>query len=253
MTTQRDRRHSQIGVDRLIHLSWLERTAAFVLAGNDDAAIKAILQTDLKDSFRSDNANVRGSIDKSITILLRVWSRTPADLTPLRDVGLELLQRLPQGQHIAVHWGMMMAVYPFWARVAVQVGRLLRLQGSAAAAQVQRRIREQYGERETVSRRTRYVLRSYVEWGVLAETGEQGIYRAGPPLGLDDPQLAAWLIEASLRASGNDSAPLKELADGPSLFPFRKQSTRAASLLSASLTLDILRHGLDDELVMLRR
>ena len=71
-----------------------------------------------------------------------------------------------------------MAVYPFWSSVATQVGRLLRLQGSAAAAQVQRRIREQYGERETVARRARYVLRSYLDWGVLQETGAPGVYRA---------------------------------------------------------------------------
>ena len=72
-----------------------------------------------------------------------------------------------------------MAVYPFWSGVATQVGRLLRLQGSAAAAHVQRRVREQYGERETVSRAARRVLRSYLDWGVLQETGKKGIYSAG--------------------------------------------------------------------------
>jgi len=71
-----------------------------------------------------------------------------------------------------------MAVYPFWASVATQVGRLLKLQGSVAAAHVQRRMRESYGERETVSRRVRFVLRSYVAWRVLRETGAQGVYSA---------------------------------------------------------------------------
>jgi hypothetical protein len=74
---------------------------------------------------------------------------------------------------------MVMAVYPFWSGVAIQTGRLLRLQGSAAAAHVQRRIREQYGERETVSRAACRVLRSYLDWGVLQETGANGVYSAG--------------------------------------------------------------------------
>ena len=46
-----------------------------------------------------------------------------------------------------VHWCMCMAVYPFFSKVAEATGRLLRLQGTVAAAQVQLRVREQLGER----------------------------------------------------------------------------------------------------------
>ncbi len=45
-----------------------------------------------------------------------------------------------------------MPVYPSWASVASQAGRLLKLRGSAKATRARRRIREQYGERKTVSR-----------------------------------------------------------------------------------------------------
>jgi len=76
---------------------------------------------------------------------------------------------------------MVTAVYPFWSGVAVQVGRLLRHQGPAAAAHIQRRVREQYGEREPVSRAARRVLRSYLDWGVLQETDTKGIYTSGKP------------------------------------------------------------------------
>jgi hypothetical protein len=224
-----------------------------MLAGNDDATIKAILQAELKDSFRSDNPDVRGSIDKSITILLKVWLRVPAGLESLRVGGLDLLKDLPSRYHIAVHWGMIMAVYPFWASVALQTGRLLKLQGSAAAMQIQRRIREQYGERETVSRRARYVLRSYMDWGVLSEASEKGIYNAGTYLVVDDSKLIAWLVEASLHARANGSAPLKDVIDSPSLFPFQLRPIHGESLLAASVNVDILRHGLDDDLVILRK
>lgn len=144
------------------------------------------------------------------------------------------------------------SVYPFWSGVATQTGRLLRLQGSAAAAHIQRRVREQYGERETVSRAARRVLRSYLDWGVLQETGAKGIYSTGATLAVDDSRLIAWLAEASLHARANGSAPLKDLIDSPSIFPFRIKPVHAESLVSASSRLDILRHGLDDDLVMLR-
>jgi hypothetical protein len=147
---------------------------------------------------------------------------------------------------------MVMAVYPFWSGVAVQVGRLLKLQGSAAAAHVQRRVREQYGERETVSRAARRVLRSYLDWGVLQETGTKGIYTAGTALAVDDSRLIAWLAEAALRARANDSAPLRGLIDSPGFFPFCIKMIHAENLVAASSRLDILRHGLDDDLVMLK-
>lgn len=246
-------RFTQIGLDRLVRLAWLEKAAALVLAGNDPASIKRILQSDLRGAFCSTNTDVRGSIDKTITILLKTWLTVPNELASLHAEGLELLKQVPQRDHMALHWGMLMAVYPFWSAVATQTGRLLRLQGSVAAAQVQRRVREQYGERETVSRRTRYVLRSYLDWGVLQESGTKGIYCAGATLSIEDSRLIAWLAEASLHARANGSAPLKELIDSPSLFPFRIKPMHAASLVAASSRLDLLHHGLDDDLIMLRK
>jgi hypothetical protein len=246
-------RFAQIGLDRLVRLAWLEKVSSLVLAGNNSKNIKPILQNDFVGSFRSAKTDVRGSLDKTITILLNVWLTAPIELEPLRIEGLELLKRVPRHDHLAMHWGMVMAVYPFWSSVATQVGRLLRLQDSAAVAHVQRRVREQYGERETVSRRTRYVLRSYLDWCVLQETGKKGIYSAGTTRAIDDSRLIAWMVEASLHARANGAAPLKDLLDSPSLFPFRLKPIHAESLLAASSKIDILRHGLDDDLVMLRK
>jgi len=246
-------RHVQIGLDRLVRLAWLEKTSSLVLAGSTRAAIKSSIQEDLKSCFHSDNTKVRGSIDKTITVLLKIWAQVPDEIAALHKEGLDLLRHIHRSRHLAVHWGLVAAVYPFWSAVASQTGRLLKLQGSASAAQVQRRVREQYGERETVSRRTRYVLRSFVDWGVLQEAASKGIYTSGRTLSIEDPSLIAWMIEASLHARASGSAPLKDLIDSPSLFPFRIKPVHAESLMAVSSRLDFLRHGLDDDLVMLRK
>ncbi len=68
-----------------------------------------------------------------------------------------------------------------------------------------------------------------------------------------DPKLVAWLVEASLQARDNGSAPLKDLLDSPSLFPFQLKPMPAESLLALSSKLDIFRHGLDDDLVLLKK
>jgi hypothetical protein len=60
------------------------------------------------------------------------------------------------------------------------------------------------------------------------------------------------LIEASLHARSNGCAPLKELAGSTSLLPFQLKQIAAENLLAGSPRLDFSRHGLEDEMVMLR-
>src|SRR6266545_1787373 len=228
-----NRRADRIGFSQRVRLEWLEHTANYVLAGNEKSALNEALQELLREKISVGGQAIRGNREKIITILLKVWVTVPRELESLRLDGLDLIRRLPRTEHVAVHWGMVMASYPFWAGVA---------------AQVQRRVREQYGERETVSRAARRVLRSFLDWGVLSETTVKGVYSSGISQAIDDPQLLSWLIEATLRARANGSVPLKELIESPSLFPFRLNSSHAEGLVSASSKLEILRHGLDDNL-----
>lgn len=59
--------------------------------------------------------------------------------------------------------------------------------------------------------------------------------------------------EASLHARANGSAPLKDLLDSPSFFPLQIKPIPAENLVAVSSRLDILRHGLDAFLVLLRK
>ena len=245
-------RQKQIGIDRLIRLKWLECTSNLVLAGSDENAVKDELEQLIAAAFPFSSSSKRGSVSKTLTILLKTWLRVHRDIHSLRDTGLELLQSVKKTDRLAIHWGMIMAAYPFWGAVAGQTGRLLRLQENVAASQIQRRLREQYGERETVSRRVRYVIRGFIDWGVLSETKEKGIYGQGRTYSIDDPILISWLIEASLYGRSNGSAAIKDLLDSASLFPFRLMHVPAEHLVSMSPRLDLLRHSLDDDLVMLQ-
>ena len=240
-----NKRLTQIGFSQRIRLEWLEQTANLVLAGSDKSEINDTLQETLKDKVSIGGQAKRGNREKIISILLKVWVTTPSDLNPLHHHGLELLRTAPKSDHLAIHWGMVMSVYPFWASVAIQVGRLLKIQGSAAAIHVQRRLREQYGERETVSRAARRVLRSYHDWGVLKETGKKGIYVSDKALAVNSSSLIAWLIETSLHSRANGSSALRDIIESPGLFPFRFEQINVKGILASSNRLDIYRHGLD--------
>lgn len=241
----------QIGFSQRIQLDWLEQTAALVLAGQTREQIEATLQECLHDKLSVGGTAQRGNREKAITILLKTWVAVPKCLQPLRDDGLTHLLRLPHDEHIALHWGMTMAVYPFFGMVAETVGRLLRLQSMCVAAQIQRRMREQLGERATVARAARRILRCFVDWGVLQETPKKGVYRASPARSVQDKRLTMWLVEAALRASCTDKRALKMITQTPALFPL-SFAPLYASDLEAHTRLELFRHSLDEDMVALR-
>ena len=245
-------RKAQIGFSQRIRLEWFEHTANMILAGNDKTAINDSLQALLKDKVSVGSQVVRGGREKMITILLKTWLTVPRELETLRDDGLAIFQRLPRKERIVIHWGMVLAGYPFWGAIAADTGRLLRLQGTAAAAHIQRRVKEQYGEREAASHAAQRVLRSFTDWGVLNETGDKGVYAQGEQYSVEEPRLIAWMVEASLHSRSHKAAAIKDLLDSPSIFPFQLAHISAEQVASLSPRLDVLRHGLDDDLVMLQ-
>ena len=246
-------RLKQIGFSQRVRLEWFEQTANLVLAGNDRANVTAALREGLREKFTLSGRTPSGNLDKVISILLKTWVEAPTELQVLQSDGLNLLKQLERERHIAVHWGMALAIYPFWGAVAAQTGRLLNLQASVAAAQVQRRITEQYGERETVTRAARRILRTFIDWSVLTDTPEKGIYVPVQRIVISEPELITWLVEATLRGRTSKVAQCAELLDSPVLFPFHLTHLSAQQITSLSPRLELLRHGLDDDLIMVQR
>lgn len=241
----------QVGFSQRIQVDWLEKTAMHLLAGSTREEIQAVFEDFLQNKLSIGSNAKSNNRRHAISILLKIWVSVPESLKPLRNEGLEHLRRLPTNEHLLLHWGMTMAVYPFFGVVAETVGRLLRLQGSCSAAQAQRRIKEQLGDRETVSRAARRVLRCFVDWGVLQDTSEKGVLKDAPVLFIEDKKLAAWLIEAAIVASGSDSGVLRVIAQSPALFPFANISVNITQL-AANDRLELFRQGLDEDMVILR-
>lgn len=243
-------RRMQVGFSQRLRLEWLERTAGLVSAGYGRKEIQAALQVLLKDCLSVGGTAVRGNREKAITILLKIWVSPPARLAGLRNDGLDLLRRMTGDQRLAVHWGMAIAVYPFVAVVAEAVGRLLRLQDAVSLSEIQRRLREQMGERETVARAARRVVRCFIDWGVLQETPRKGVYGAALRREIKDEKLAAWLIEAVLIASGFDARPVWQLVSSPALFPF-SLGMLTPYVIEANGRLAVYRQNVDEDVVML--
>lgn len=246
-------RFQQIGFSQRIQIEWLEFTAQQVLAGISAAQISGNLQDFLTDKLSVGGNAVRGNKEKAITILMKIWVRPDKVLLPLKGQGLALLADSPPSAHLALHWGMTTAAYPFWRTVAANVGRLLRLQGIASALQVQQRIREQLGQRETVFRAARRILRCFHDWGVLKDTSVKGTYKQNSQIVVNDSRITAWMIEALLNSTESGSEALDSLLSAPSMFPFQIERISAERIATLSGRIEIVRHGLDENLLILSK
>lgn len=239
----------QVGFSQRIQLAWLDYTARLVLAGNTKSEIAAELDGHLHDTLSAGNDPKRGTRHKAITILTKVWANIPAARVRLRNQGMELLRGGSETERMFIHWCMCMAAYPFFGTVAHATGRILRLQATVGSAQVQRRVREQLGERETVARATRRILRTFIDWTVLEETGEKGLYRAATKRPVGSEQLVVWALEACLVAKGGGPLSADMLLRGPHMFPF-ETPTPSTRQLEAVGSLDLTYHGLDQEVLI---
>ncbi len=235
-----------VGFDRKIRLAWLEAIAGWTAAGMPEAEIRSTLDLLLEGEVTGKEAR-----KKTKTVLIRTWLLPSERLRALRDQGLSLLSRTNGPERLALHWGMVCASHPVVWDTATVVGRLLRLQGEASLSQVRARIVESYGERSTVVRASQRILRSFSDWKVVGEMTQRGTYVASGTQRLENPEIIAWLIEASLLASGQEMKVLPTLLSLPSLFPFNI-SLSGKQFSDSNPRIILYRQGRDEELVSLQ-
>lgn len=246
---RRDQR--EVGFSQRVRLEWLEQTASYVLAGMTEGEITQSLRDLLLDKVSVGGNARRGNREKTITILRRIWLPANDGHEGLRQRALEFLRARRRDEHLVFHWGMAMAVYPFWGSVADAVGRLLALQGTVTTAQTQRRIRERYGERETVARATRRIIRCFADWHVLKQSSSKGSYAPAAPVVLDT-EVTAWLIEAVLHSSSARRVLLAAAMNNPALFPFSMPSLSCEQLVRSGSGLEAIHRGFDSDVISLR-
>ena len=188
---------------------------------------------------------------KTRTVLNRLWLEPRAELVDYADRGVAIYKTQPDIPVAALCWGMSMATYPFFGKVAELVGRLSAIQGDCASAEVHRRMSETYGEREGTRRMTNMVIQSQASWGAVerVEKGKRVIRLASTPI--DNDELTAWLIEAAACYAGK-ALSVPTLQSLPVLFPFMLTRPLAYAI-SNSPNLDLRSEGLSHQFVVLRK
>jgi hypothetical protein len=135
-------------------------------------------------------------------VLNRLWLEPLPELVSFADRGVQIYRDAPESSVAALTWGMALACYPFFGRVAEIVGRLTALQGECTSAEVHRRMAEVYGEREGTRRMTNMVLQSQADWGAIDRPNKGKQIVRTSPIDLEGSPVLSWLVEACLRHAG---------------------------------------------------
>ena len=231
----------QIGFDRFIQLDWV--TAALkVRAG--------VASLDELNALLDAAGLGLAARKKTRTVLNRLWLEPRADLVDFANRGAEIFKANPGVPIAALSWGMAIASYPFFGKVAELLGRLSALQGDCSSADVHRRMSEIYGEREGIYRMTNMVLQSQAGWGAMerVEKGKRLIRKAA--ITVTNDRAVAWLMEAALRYS-RKAVPVATLQSMAVLFPFLLDQP-LGYVASNSPMLEVRSEGPSNQFVALR-
>lgn len=231
----------QIGFDRFIQLEWV----AAVL-GERACSNRGGLDKLLDAACLGQEARV-----KTQTKLNAFGLRPREDLAAFVERGSSTVRdhQCREGV-LPFAWGVAIATYPFFGKVAELTGRLTSLQGDCSVSEIHRRMSEAYGDRAVTKRAAQAVMQTQAEWGVLkrVERGKR-IVRL-PQSEIDNDLALAWLVEAAVRyAERPVSVP--RLQSLPVLFPFNL-TRPVAYVVSKYPNLSLRSDGPSNQFVTLR-
>ncbi len=246
------KKHDKLGIKQTIQIEWMDRVVQMLLAGMSDIEIRKDLDEFLSDQETKDRTGKRSENTKKMAIrILGSWFPKDKELVAFCESALKLARSTQSSEWLPLHWAVISASYPFWFNAAKQVGRILNLQGKVTQRQIFDRLKEQYGDRETVARIARYTVRSFVSWNVLRDSKKKGCYKISDTHIVSSPDVAVILFESALHALPEGKSVLGVLTNNPGFFPFQIPSLNADYITRNCDRIDVVHYGFDDELLHL--
>lgn len=230
-----------IGFDRYVDIAWCAAAldAAASLGSIEDVRSQISVMLPGVESQR-----------KTLDILKRLSTKPFDHLAEFIGRGVSIHSRLGKEVVLPLAWGASIASYPFFGKTAETLGRLLTLQGDCSIKELQRRMAEQYGDRNGIERAVARVLQSQGNWGALTRDDTEKRVSRQSLLQIEDDELTAWLIEAAVHYAGR-AVSVSSLQSLPVLFPF-SLTRPLAYVVSLSPNLILRSEGPSNQFVALR-
>jgi hypothetical protein len=131
-------------------------------------------------------------------------------------------------------------------------GSLFLLQDQVKMSQIMSRTYEIFGERNTVNRCSRYVIRSLAAWDLIRDKEKPGYYEKGMVITVSDIDSACLLAEAMLHALPEKRLALSAVINCPSFFNFKLPPINGAQLAKANQNLHVEQFSVNEEYISLK-
>jgi len=197
-------------LDRALSTEWLD--AALRIAAQEDQPSD---RRDLLDVALREDLPAPAARDKTLVALSHVWLTPPVVTEPMIRWAIGTAPALDDTHPL--HVGALLATYPFFGDVCAAVGRMTALGQPAHTPEIRRRVRERWGDRQTVDVAAQRCIRTLRSLGLLVGDTGSSTSRTAPRLKVPRA-LRAWLIHALLISRGIDAVDEREVRKAPELF-----------------------------------
>ncbi len=245
--------NKKIGFKQVIQRDWIQKTIQIYLSGMKTKDIKIALQDYiLQKPLQTNDIRSKGSVSSAVTMLMHIWIEPNISILPVRDDALQCL-RNNSNEEIIVDWIMLSLSYPFWFQVSKQVGKLLKFQEFITQKQLVLRLKEVYGDRETISRNARYALRTLISWGLLIDSKKKkGCYEKGIVI-TPSIKTISLLFESALVSQDVEKKEYHQLYHEPAFFSFNLDFINSYTVEQMNSRLCIERFGGNQEFITIRK
>lgn len=208
------KRQPLVGFDRYVEREWLDQTAAWVVEGKSPNEVHALI-----DDYLAPYISGADSKRKTKNSLSGAWVKYDPTTEAFKQQGHALFRSATKDERLAVHYGMLVASYPFFLSSGRILGRLFKLQDEITTTEFNRRVIEIIGDRDSIKRAAARYLQSLSEWGLLQRIGES-TFAPAKIIRLSNPDLITWLYASVLYKGDRDRLTVEDITSDPVWYPF---------------------------------
>lgn len=198
--------------DRFIRYEWAEFALSEALQKNTASHIKPYL---ISQGVAPQSAR------RTANVLSNMWFPKDPLYQKFSEKALSILPSLSQRDHLVLHWGMSLCIFPIFRHTAKTIGSLSRIQEVITKQEVISRILGEYSNQVTIKRSIERTIQTFFNWGVL-EPRDRGFAKS-PPIVLSNPVLIEWLFQSVILQSPERYLPVQDLIRAAEIFPFEIQ------------------------------
>ncbi len=190
-------------LDRALNVDLLDVALRIATEHGEAADARRLLTVALRDFVTPQEAE-----NKTRKVLTRVWVVPATNAQAMIRWGIEHQHELTDRR--ALHFGALLATFPFFGSIAAAVGRQIHIDGVADRKSLRAFARATFGEREFIDAGASKSLATMRNLGVL-DGPRDGPYRIADRLAVP-PAFSSWFLHALVLTRQTESVRVAELS-----------------------------------------